>query len=128
MSVILPGQQPTAKGWQLAEYRTDRFSTEPYAGTGPLTLECPQLASDEMWLIDHAVVACNSVTPTEIRWYDGSPDPKWLLDGSSAGNFDVADWPAGLQIQPARSLLIVWEGASPGAFGAVTLQLRVLRR
>lgn len=104
-----------------------RFASAPHTGSGPLVIECPQLDPSEMWLIDHAVVACTSTAPTEVRWYESQLDARYLLDGSAEGNFDVADWPAGLQVSPSRSLLVAWEGADVGAVGYVTLQVRVLR-
>lgn len=127
MSVILPSQSPPAGRWAVADYATLRYETDPHTGTGPLVIEGPQLDHAEMWLIDHAVVACTSTAPTEVRWYESQLDPRFLLDGSAEGNFDVADWPAGLQVSPSRSLLVAWEGADPGAVGYVTLQVRVLR-
>jgi hypothetical protein len=62
--------------------------------------QLPQLDPDELWLVDHAVIACTSTTPTAVRLYADSIDPLYLLDGSSAGGFDVADWPNGLQLRP----------------------------
>ena len=126
--VILPSQLPPAAGWHVRDLVTHRFESAPHTGTGPLVIECPQLGPDELWLIDHAVVACTSTDPTEVRWYESTLDPRFLIDGSSVGNFDVADWPNGLLIQPTRSLLVAWDGATSGAVGILTLQTRVLRR
>lgn len=128
MSVILPGQLPPAGRWHVSDFATHRWVSTAHTGQGPLVIEGPQLDQDEMWLIDHAVASCDSPDPTELRWYESSLDPRWLLDGSSTGNFDVADWPNGLQLQPSRSLLVAWDGASAGAVGVVTLQVRVMRR
>ena len=127
MSVILPGALPSAAGWALADYRTLRARTGPAAG-GIATVTLEQLAGDQMWLIDHAVVACTSSTPTEVRWYETTPADVGLLDGTARGNFDVADWPNGLQLIPSQSLVVQWTGASDGAVGTVTLQYRLMRR
>lgn len=127
MAVILPQQLPTASGWSLADFNTIRQRTAPAAG-GIAMLDLGQLDGDEMWLVDHAVVACDSTTATEVRWYESSISDLALLDGSARGNFDVADWPVGLQIAPSQTLLVRWTGASDGARGILTVQCRVMRR
>lgn len=124
---ILPVASPTATSWQLRDYVSLQQRSAAAVG-GFAQLEFDQLDQTEMWLIDHAVVSCNSSTPTTVRWYAGSVVDLALLDGSSAGNFDVADWNAGLVIQPTSALVVRWSGASAGAIGTVTLQARVLRR
>jgi hypothetical protein len=108
---ILPVALPSASSWTLIDYVSVQRRSAPAAG-GFAQLEFDQLDQTEMWLIDHAVVKCDSTTPTDLRWYAGA----------------VADWNAGLQIQPASSLVVRWSGASAGAIGVVTLQARVMRR
>ena len=127
MSVILPGSVASASGWALVDYLTARVRSEPAAG-GVATAVLPQLDPDEMWLIDHAVVWCDSATPTSARWYESVAIPEQLLDGTSRGAFDVADWPAGLLLRPSQHLIVQWDGASDGARGVVTVQYRVFRR
>lgn len=128
MSVVVPVPVGgTAAGWSLVDFRSYRAST-PAAAGGLASLQLPQLDPTELWIIDHAVVSCTSSTPTSVRWYADTATPAQLLDGSNAGNFDVADWPAGLQLAPGTGLLVVWSGASNGAIGSLALQARVLRR
>ncbi len=128
--VVLPvSVAGSASGWTLVDYVTRQGRTEPASGDGaPLVFEFGQLGDGELWLIDHAVVACDSTTATSVRWYESAISDLALLDGSDRGNFDVADWPAGLHVRPSQSLVVVWSGASAGARGAVTVQARVLRR
>ena len=126
--VVLPvSVGGSATGWRLVDYVQRYATTDPAAG-GLATLELQQLASDELWLIDHAVVTCSSTTETQCRWYLGAPIDVALIDGTAQGNFDVADWPAGLQVGPGQALVAQWAGASAGARGTLTLQGRVLRR
>lgn len=127
MAVQLPIPLPALTGWMLADYRTASARSTPAAG-GTATAALPQVPGDELWLLDHAVIACDSTSATTLRLYADSILPDALLDGSSAGNFDVADWPAGLLVPSTRTLLAVWSGASAGAIGTLTAQLRVLRR
>lgn len=125
--VLLPTQAAVASSWRPSDYRTIQQRTAAAAG-GVATLELEQLDGEAMWLIDHAVVACTSSTATSLRLYAGAVSDLALLDGSAAGNFDVADWPSGLMLQPTTSLVARWDGASDGAIGTLTLQLRVMRR
>lgn len=118
----------TATGWTLTDYVEPQARTAAAAG-GAALAQFRQLEPDELWLIDHAVVACTSSTPTSLRLYADAPEPLRLLDGSnSSGNFDVADWPNGLQLAPSTSLVAMWVGADDGAIGTIRLQVRVLRR
>lgn len=125
--VLLPVQTAVAAGWNLIDYRaTQRQSAPAVAGVAQLELE--QLDADEMWLIDHAVVACTSSSATSVRLYAGAVSDVALIDGSASGNFDVADWPNGLLLPSSSNLIARWSGASAGAVGTLTVQLRVMRR
>jgi len=126
VTLTLPVQLPTAGGWTLADYGRTRMRTTPAAG-GLATIDMGQLDGNEMWLVDHAVVYCDSSTSTALRWYESTVAPDALLDGSNSGNFDVGDWPVGLQVAPTQSLVAQWSGASDGAVGVVSIQYRVLR-
>ncbi|MBN9327979.1 hypothetical protein [Cellulomonas sp. 73-145] len=117
----------SAAGWTLVDFIELNAVTAAAAG-GVATAQFAQLDTSELWLVDHAVVSCTSSTATSVRWYRDSVDPRRLLDGSNSGNFDVADWPQSLQVQPGASLLVQWSGASAGAIGTCTLQARRLRR
>lgn len=125
--VTLPVSLPSARAWQLADFATARAVSEPATG-GQARVLLEQLDSDELWLIDHAVIACSSSAATTLRLFEDIATDLNLLDGSASGNFDVADWPAGLQVQPSRALLAVWSDASDGAVATITLQLRRYRR
>lgn len=117
----------SATGWALADYTNPAAQSAPAAG-GTAMLAFEQLPDNAMWLIDHAVISCTSTTPTTLKWYDTVPAVRYLIDYTGTGGLDVSEWPAGLQIHPGRSLVMVWEGCSDGAVGTVNLQARVLRR
>lgn len=127
VTVILPEPALSASGWSLVDYSTAQATTPPATG-GAARLELEQLAGTDMWLIDHAVVACDGTNDTTVRWYASTENPGALLDGSDSGRFDVADWPNGLLLRPSAALVVVWSGASDGAVGTITLQYRLLRR
>lgn len=117
----------SATGWHVVDWRTKRASSAPAAdGVAGAQID---VDPDELWFVTHAVVACDSPTLTTVRWYADRIDPLRLLDGSNSGNFDVADWPGdGLILEGGSSLLVVWTGAADGAVGAVSAQVRVMRR
>lgn len=127
VGVILPGALATASGWTLTDYVNRQLRSEPAAG-GVCQVEFAQLDGNELWLVDHAVVACDSTSATSVRWYAGAVSDLALLDGSDSGNFDVADWPNGLQVQPTTALVVRWTGVSDGARGVVSVQARSMRR
>lgn len=127
MSLQLPQAVAVASGWQLSDYRPEVVIQSEPAPAGEAAVGYgPQLAGDELWLIDHAVSVCTSAHQTSLRMWAGSPGGV-LLDGSDAGNFVVADWPMGLQLAPGRQLCVEWAAADAGAVGRLFLQVRVLR-
>ena len=128
MSIVVPVQvDGSAAGWTLHDF-LELVETSPPAAGGRAMITFDQLDPDEMLLVDHAVVVCTSTTATTVRLYADRVDPLAVLDGSAAGNFDVAEWPNGLQLRPSTSLIVVWDGCSAGAVGTITLQTRSLRR
>jgi hypothetical protein len=118
----------TASQWTLADYVTKQLRSTAAGADGLCTITFPQLDDNQLWLVDHAVAYCTSTTPTTVRLYANAISDLNLLDGSAGGNFDVADWPRGLQVQPTTSLLVQWAGASLGAVGTITVQAESLRR
>lgn len=126
--LLLPQSQPATSAWQLSDFLRINLQSAAAGVNGLAVLDAGQLPSDELWLIDHAVISCTSANDTTLRLYESVADPLRLLDGSDRGNFDVADWPAGLQLHPSTSLVAVWAGATPGARGVLTLQGRKMRR
>jgi hypothetical protein len=125
--VFLPSAAPPAAGWTLVDILDAAARTDPAAG-GVAVAAFAQLAGSDLWLIDHAVVSCTSGEGTQVRWYNTIISPSYLLDGSDSGNFDVADWPAGLRVGPSEQLLARWDGADDGAVGIVHIQYRLYRR
>lgn len=113
--------------WAVADRRRVSISSDPAAG-GTARAAGQQLDLSELWLVDRAVVSCDSTTPTRVRFYASQVAPAALLSGSSSGNFDEAEYPPdGLLLQPGEELLAVWSNASDGARGTAVLQVRVLR-
>lgn len=116
-----------ASAWSLVDWQLPAWQSDPAAG-GVATLRGDQLANDELWLIDRAIIDCSSVFVTSLRLYEDAPDPSRLLDGSDRGNFDVAEYPSGLVVRPSSVLVAQWTGASDGAVGTLRLQVRQMRR
>jgi hypothetical protein len=116
-----------ATSWQLVDWQTPSWSSQP-AAAGVARIDCDQLDSDELWLIDRAVVSCSSTAKTTLRLYDSGVDVLRLISGSSAGNFDEADYPGALVLRPSSQLVAVWSNADAGAVATLRLQVRQLRR
>jgi len=127
VAIGVPTFMPAATSWQVVDWMTTTYTSAPAAG-GTATIELDQLETGEMWLVDHMVAQCTSSTATVMRLYADSVAPRYLRDGTDTGNFDVADWPAGLLVRPSSSLIAQWTGASDGALATLTLQARVMRQ
>jgi hypothetical protein len=128
VSLLLPAQQPVASGWQFSDFLRFALVTDPApAGLfyGSVSVVSRPLDSDELWLIDHMVCSTTASAATTLRLYERAQEaPRYFLDGSDRGNFDVADYAAGLQVPPGGQLLAVWSGASAGAVGTLSVQGR----
>jgi len=127
MAVVLPRSLPAASGWALIDWQQLQAQSDPAAG-GTATIEFPQLGADEQWLIDRLVITCTSAAPTTFRLYDSAVTLPRMLDTTSSGNLNTADYPAGLLVRPASTLIAQWTGAGAGAVGAVVVQARRMGR
>lgn len=125
--IALPSSISSASSWQVVDWADPSASSSPAAG-GLATITLDPLPATDMWLLDHMVVSCTSSAATVLRLYAGSVGPSYFRDGAQNGNFSVGDWPSGLLIRPATSLVAQWVGCSAGAIGTLTLQARVLRQ
>lgn len=124
--ILLPQPIASTSQWQLADWLDQSYQSPPAAG-GSAQIVLPQLAYNERWELTHMVVGCTSATPTSLRLYrDNVANPN-LRDGSSTGNFDVADWASGLKLLASSGLIAVWNGATDGAIATLTLQANVYR-
>jgi hypothetical protein len=123
--LVLPTYSGGAANWSFVDWIDVRRQTAPAAG-GVADLQLDQLEPDEMWLLDHAVIQGGA--GSVVRLYDSTVDPTALLDGSDQGAFDVAEWPNGLRLGPARWLAARWSFMPDGAVGTLSLQARQFRR
>ncbi len=124
---VLPIPSSAALAWRLHDYKQLAAESQP-AVAGVMRAELPQLPQDELWLVHRIVVQSDSSTPTEARVYLDRPDPQRLVDGTRAGNFDVADMASPIQVPGSSVLICEWTGASVGATGAMHVQAIVLTR
>jgi hypothetical protein len=131
MTVPVPYSLPTSSQWQLMDW-TDPVLTSAAAAGGTMQVQFRDLDVNELWLIDRAVIQCDSTTDTKLRLYAATAAPANLLSGSDSeavtGNFDEAEYPRGLLLRPSQCLLAVWTGASTGARGTIRLQAQVFRK
>lgn len=127
MTVPLPQSIPSTSQWQLQDWLDASYTSAPAAG-GIALITLPQLADYERWQLTHMVAGCTSAAATTMRLYLDDVANNALRDGTSTGNFDVADWPAGLMIPPGRALLARWTGCNDGDIATLTVQANILRR
>jgi hypothetical protein len=128
MTIPLPTPIPSNSGWQLVDKIDRSFkSTTPAGSTGLVTVTLDQLDTATRWVLTHMVASCTSTSATAMRLYFGSVAVNGFRDGTDRGNFDVADWPAGLFVPAGTQLIAQWSGASTGATAALALQADVYR-
>jgi hypothetical protein len=128
VTVPLPSPLSVTSGWQVVDWLDRSYVSTPAGADATATITLPTLADDERWQLTHMLVGCTSSTATQLRLYLDSAANNNLRDGSSSGNFDVADWPQGLWVPPGRTLIARWAGCSAGAVATLTLQATILRR
>lgn len=116
-----------AAGWALSDWQQLRQAATADA-TGTATLDLGQVDPTTQWLVDRLVVQTTSTASTTLRLYDSTVAPANLLDATSSGNINTADYPAGLLVRPSTSLVAQWTGATFGAVCTLTAQVRVFRQ
>lgn len=127
MTVPTPYALPVTSSWTLSDWVDNTYNAVADAsGVALITLD--PLPSDIRWQLTHMVAGCATTSTTSLRLYLDQVGNVALRDGTASGNFDVADWPAGLMVPPGRSLLARWTGCNPGDQAFLTLQANVLRR
>lgn len=128
MTIPLPQPLPTTSGWQLVDWLDESFTSAPAGTDGVATITLDQLPTDTRWQLTHMVAFCQSAAAPQMRLHLNSVGPTCLRDGTNSGTFDVADWPMGLMVPPAVSLLARWTGCAAGDAVFLTVQANILRK
>jgi hypothetical protein len=127
VTVPLPYALAVTSSWQLVDWLDRTYTaTADAGGVGLITL--PQLPDNERWQLTHMVAGASTAAQPKMRLYLDQVANGALRDGTGSGAFDVADWPMGLMVPPATSLLARWTGCNPGDAVFLTLQANILRR
>lgn len=123
----LPTSTAPGAQWQLYDFKQVTLTSEP-AAEGRALVQHGPVPQDELWLIDRMVVSSDSITDTSAGVYVDTVDPGRAIDGTTVGNFDVADLAAPIQLAGGVALVCAWDNAAAGAVGTLRLQYQVLRR
>lgn len=113
---------------RVVDYRRQRKRSDPAGADGLCTITLDPVEAGFLWLVDRMVIATTSATPTECYAYSGDPDLSRIEDGSSHGNFDVADESSPVLVDSAESLTVQWTGASLGAVAYLSVQYQLVQR
>jgi hypothetical protein len=124
--IFVPSFQAPAHSWQLVDWLDASYKVTAGAD-GVATFTCPQLDDVTRWRITRAVVASTSTASTKLRLYLDAPALSTLRSGSDSGDYDEADYPAGLMIPPTRALVAQWTGGNPGDTCYLNLQAEIMR-
>lgn len=126
-----PGWRRTPARGYSAFVDSDRYSRTAIskaAAGGTATATFPAVPAGRLWLVERIVVSCTSSSATSAALYVDQVDALHLVEGTSAGNFDIADENSPLVIESLSVLTVVWTGASNGAVGTCRVQVRELQR
>lgn len=123
---LLPSYTAPAGSWRLSDW-LDQSWTATAGADGTATLTLDPLGPSVRWRITRAVVSSTSTAPTSVRHYLGAVGVGTLRSGSNSGNYDEADYPAGLMVPPTGVYVTRWTGADPGAVCTLALQAEILR-
>lgn len=126
-SFQVPSYNPPGKGWQLVDYKPGLVLTATAGADGTATATAATVDPGFMWSVQRAVVSSTSVAQTSVRLYDSVVGAGNLLSGSNSGNYDEADYPAGLLVDQSRQLVAVWSGCDNNAKCTLRLQVAVLQ-
>lgn len=128
MTVPVPTALPSTSSWSAVDWLDKTYTSEPAAADGTAQITLPALPDTDRWQLTHMVAGCTSAGASQMRLYIDDVADQNLRDGTSSGNFDVADWPMGLWIPPSRSLVAAWTSCDPGSVATLTLQAVIYRR
>lgn len=73
------------------------------------------------WNVRRAVLRASGGTKPTARLYLNSESVATFLDGTASADQNSADYPAGLDLFPGQSVLVVWSAGTPGASVALIL-------
>lgn len=93
---------------------------------GNATATFPAVALGRQWLVERLVVSTSTGSASKARCYVDSADPKNLIDGTNAGDFDVNDAHHPMRIAAQAALVVVWTGATVGAVCTARAQVVVV--
>lgn len=123
----LPVSTASAAAWVLWDFRQETLSSDP-ADAGSCSVQLGPVPQDELWLIDRMVVSSDSAADTTAGVFLDTVDPTRAIDGTTVGNFDVADLASPIQVPGGTTLVCAWQGASDDATGVMRVQYQVMRK
>lgn len=103
--------------------KLDRSAKVILSAAGGGSVEIGPVDAGTVWLVTRMTVNCsgtNNPMPT-CKVYDGPETPGNLIDATYTGGLDASDFPGGLLLSAAQSLLFVWAGGVPGSLAVARL-------
>ena len=119
---ILPEPSSPIEQWSINDYQQRSAQSPAAAADGVIQVAFGPVPDNQLWRLERIVVSCTSSAATSCTLYLDYADPAHALDYTPAGNFDISDEAAPVQIPSGSQLLVVWTGASVGAVGTARAQ------
>lgn len=128
MTVPAPYSVSVVSGWQVVDWLDRVARSAPADADGVATITLDTLPDNQRWQLTHVVAGATTTATPQMRLYLDDTSVSNLRDGTSAGAFDVADWPMGLMVPPGRALVASWTGCNPGDVAYINIQANILQR
>jgi hypothetical protein len=125
--LVLPRYAGQVASWALTDWLDQSWTSAAADSSGVVTIVCDQLDSTTRWRITRAVVSSTSGSTSQCRLYRDTVSLGSLRSGTNAGNYDEADYPAGLWVPPTAALVAQWSGVATGATCTLSVQADIYR-
>lgn len=93
-----------------------------FDGDGIAQVSFAPVEQDRAWLVWRVAVTTDSAATTEARVYIDRADVDRFVDGTSAGNLDVADMAAPIVVPGGGRLVVEWTNGTEAAQATANLQ------
>lgn len=102
-----------------------RTASAPVGSDGTALVQFSPVEAGTFWLVDRLMVIGAGGGRCYVYDDPALPDLA-VLDGTTSGDFDIAEYPQGLQIDETKTLCLRWVDATPGDTATARAQLRIL--
>lgn len=101
--------------------------TQRADSAGKATIALPKVGAALRWGIERIVVANDGTATPTVRVYIGDEEITNIVDGTTQGDLDIAEYDNPMLVSSQRQLTVVWTGADADSLCILRLQYGVYR-